>query len=117
MVSGVNAAYGADAKDRYLMLGPGAYLCGKVIVDLNEGVKHKDPKAQISYEHWVAGYLTAYNKLSGSTYSIMGETEFNDAFKSVLKYCQLHPRELFAASVEAYVKEAHPDRLRSMPEK
>jgi hypothetical protein len=104
-----------DSKNRYLILGPGSYTCMHIISDLQEGTKKKDASASIIYSQWLAGNLTAYNRDTKNTYSILGNTQFNDAMVWAVNYCKEHPTDIFAAAADAYVRTMTPRRLRSMP--
>jgi hypothetical protein len=113
LIAGQAAA--VDAKNSYLILGPGAYSCQRIISDLARDAKDKNPASTIIYSNWLAGNLTSYNRDSRGTYSILGDETFHDAFAWTVQYCHDHPDKIFAGAADALVLKLKPQRLTSMP--
>lgn len=108
-------ANATDAKNNYMILGPGAYSCQKIVGDLTTDAKRNNPASVIVYSNWLAGNLTAYNRGTKDTYSILGSMGFADAFKQVVGYCQTHPAAIYASAVDHLVATLRPDRFKTVP--
>lgn len=96
-------AQATDTKGGYMILGPGANSCERVITDLANDAKNNNPASVIVYSNWLAGSLTAYNRDTKGTYSVTGSNDFDDVFKSTLQYCQQNPETIYAGAVDATI--------------
>jgi hypothetical protein len=113
---GMNAS-ATDAKNGYLILGPGAYSCRQIISDLARDAKNNNPASVIVYSTWLAGNLTAYNREVKGTYSILGGTPFTESFAWAVQYCHDHPDRIYAAAADELVARLKPHRYAAMPRK
>jgi len=108
-------ALATDADNHYLILGPGAYSCQRIIGDLARDAKDKNAASEILYSFWLAGNLTGYNRATKGTYSILGDESFTDAFTWTVQYCHDHPNAIFSSAADALVAKLRPQRYAAMP--
>jgi hypothetical protein len=65
--------------------------------------------------HWLAGYLTAYNRWQPETYDITGDPHASDWERWIQQYCMTNPTILIAQAAEAFVHAFYPSRLMQAP--
>jgi hypothetical protein len=65
---------------------------------------------------WVAGYLTAYNRQTPDTVSILGKTDLNGALQWMENWCHTHPTETLGDAMRALTEEFHARRYRTAKE-
>src|SRR6266404_6060681 len=70
----------SDAKGNYVALGFGLESCGAFIQASAHGL-------DITYRHWLAGYLTAVNKLTKDTVDMRGTADIDRMMLSLRHYC------------------------------
>lgn len=63
--------------------------------------------------NWIAGYLTAYNRMAPDTYDILGIAEIDAAVQSIENYCKAHPLDNLSAAMEAVTEEFHAKRYQT----
>ncbi len=66
--------------------------------------------ALANIRNWIAGYLTAYNRMAPDTYDILGIGEFEAAMQSIENYCKAHPLDNLSTAMEAVTEEFHARR-------
>jgi hypothetical protein len=104
----------ADAKNSYLIMGPGSYTCDRIVSDLATDAKSHNPASIIVDSNWLAGNLTSYNRDTKGTYSVLGNSSFDEAFAWVVQYCQDNPDQIYAGAVDALVQKLKPHRFTVM---
>ena len=65
--------------------------------------------------HWLAGYLTSYNRWQPDTYDITGDPHASDWETWIQQYCVRHPTIPIARAAEAFVQAFYPSRLMQAP--
>jgi hypothetical protein len=65
---------------------------------------------------WVAGYLTAYNRQTPDTVSILGKTDLRGALQWIERWCHAHPAESLGDAMKALTEEFHARRYRTVKE-
>jgi hypothetical protein len=65
--------------------------------------------------HWLAGYLTAYNRWQPETYDITGDPHASDWETWIQQYCAMNPTIQIAQAAEAFVHAFYPSRLTQAP--
>jgi hypothetical protein len=100
----------SDAKGNYVALGFGLESCGAFIQASAHGL-------DITYRHWLAGYLTAVNKLTKDTVDMRGTTDIDRMILSLKNYCASHRAKSFSAAAEVLITELYPKRMTQMPKK
>jgi hypothetical protein len=65
--------------------------------------------------HWLAGYLTSYNRWQPETYDITGDPHASDWETWIQQYCMMHPTIQIARAAEAFVHAFYPSRLTQAP--
>ncbi len=102
------AGRGSDAKGNYVALGFGLESCSALSQASADGL-------DITYKHWLTGYLTAVNKLTKDTVDIRGTADIDKMMVSLRHYCAQHLSQSFSAAVEVLVTELYPKRMTAMP--
>lgn len=67
------------------------------------------------FEFWMAGYLTAMNRLTPDTYDLVGTTKPEQIHAWLRQHCQQNPNQLMAVAVHALAEALHPQRVRMAP--
>jgi hypothetical protein len=98
----------SDAKGNYVALGFGLESCTSFIQASADGL-------DITYRHWLTGYLTAVNKLTQDTVDMRGTADIDRMMLSLKNYCAHHLSQSFSAAVEALVVALYPKRVTAMP--
>ncbi len=62
---------------------------------------------------WVAGYITAYNRQTPDTVSLVGGFDLNSAMSWLQNYCRAHPLSNLSGAMEALTVELYPGRYRT----
>ena len=109
------SAGAVDKQSQYMILGPGAYGCDRVIGELARDAQAKSPASVIIYSNWLAGNLTSYNRDAKATYSILGKTSFDEAFTWTLEYCNDNRDSIYSAAVDALIAKLKARRSIDMP--
>ncbi len=75
---------------------------------------HADDRddGQAPFEHYLMGYLTAYNTLYDDTYNALGAIPLADAMDWLADYCDLHKLDSFERAIMQLVVARHEQRLR-----
>src|SRR5256885_1154076 len=98
---------GSDAKGHYVALGFGSESCQPFIQARSNGL-------DLSYKHWVTGYLTAVNKLTKDTVDMRGTTDTDGLLLSLAQYCIKHPLHTVSRAVASLVTDLYPKRMTAM---
>lgn len=87
-----HAAQAADKNGNYHIVGAGTLPCQKYL-DANE--------AQRTYaETWWAGYVSAMNRTTSDTWSLVGTGAADKVNAAIGDECKAFPNELFAVAVQ-----------------
>ena len=65
--------------------------------------------------HWLAGYLTSYNRWQPDTYDITGDPHASDWETWMQQYCMRYPTLPIARAAEAFVHAFYASRLTQAP--
>src|SRR6266404_2495284 len=96
VVPGSGMGMDADVNGKYTVYGFGAESCGTF-------VEARRNRKNAFYLAWVTGYITAVNKVSPTTYDMLGNTDFEGAMLWIENYCNTHPLKTFAYAVNSLV--------------
>lgn len=66
--------------------------------------------AQANIRGWIAGYLTAYNRMAPETYDILGISNIEAALETIENFCKANPLENLTAAMEVVTEQFHPRR-------
>ena len=100
----------SDVKGNYVTLGFGLESCKTFL-------QARSNSLDLPYRHWLAGYLTAVNKLTKDTVDIRGTTDIDGMLWSLEHYCIENRQHSFSRAVEALVMELYPKRVTHLPQK
>lgn len=104
VLSGALQAKSVD--QRYVAYGVGAWSCDKYTRAQQQG----DGRALAAVDHFVEGYLSAFNVIVGNTYDIMGGDSINLARSWLRSYCQDHGQQSLANAMAVFTALRYPDR-------
>ncbi len=77
--------------------------CGKFISSLDSANKFAKEIKISSYENWIAGYITAYNRQNGG--NVIATTDIDGVFAAIVKYCKDNPLKDTNDAIEHTIKE------------
>ncbi len=60
---------------------------------------------QANIRGWIAGYLTAYNRMAPETYDILGISDIEAAMQTIENFCKANPLDNLSAAMEALTEE------------
>jgi hypothetical protein len=101
----------ADGSDgQYAVYGGGT--CWDYIV----WVQTKNAAEVQKAEAWIGGYITAYNRQTPDTLSILGDGDLKVAMRWVSKWCEANPKSSMGAAMLALTHDFHPRRYRTAKE-
>ena len=100
---GLSVAGGAaamDAQGKYTVYGSGQVGCGQWTKQRTYGgtLTQQD-------QHWVLGYVTAYNRWVSKERSVLGDMEVNDIVAWMDEFCGQNPKESLTGAVESLILE------------
>jgi hypothetical protein len=87
------AARGADSGGRFQVFGAGLVDCAAFIQ-----TQH-DPAARAGFDIWIAGYVTALNRTTADTWSLLADPHPPQVFAWLDDFCREHETALFAKAV------------------
>jgi hypothetical protein len=67
------------------------------------------------FEHFLMGYLTAFNTIKDDTYNAIGPMPLADALGWISGYCQAHKLDSFERAIMQFVDAHYDARLRRAP--
>lgn len=111
LVAGVGQSALADDEGRYAVKGAGAATCATFARELNE--QSTEARLMLS---WVAGYLSAYNRLSPETFDMVSWQSDGLMATSLQTYCAQNPEDPLHAVVEAMMIELKDSRVQTKSE-
>lgn len=65
---------------------------------------------QANIRGWIAGYLTAYNRMAPETYDILGISDIEAALQTIETFCKANPLENLTAAMELVTEQFHARR-------
>jgi hypothetical protein len=99
--------WAGDARANYVSIGRGLESCTLMTTASEE----QYPQVI----HWLAGYLTSYNRWQPDTYDITGVPPASDWETWIHQYCMRHPTLPIARAAEAFVQAFYASRLTQAP--
>jgi len=106
----IGTASAADSNGRYQVLGLGHTSCKAFVAS--------DAEGRAYFFSWLAGYMTAYNRLENDTYSILGQSKKLANIEGWLQdYCHLNPSLDFSDAIHKLLIKLHYSRTTSKPNK
>ena len=94
------ASTAADKNGEYTVLSFGTRSCAQVIADFDE-----DGSRRLANSTWVAGYLTAVNKLVFKGKDISAGTDAEGRMLWIVNFCKSNPLETLEGATTAIVAE------------
>jgi len=95
-------AQAADKDGNFHVLGSGMLTC-QAYLDAND-------KDRLSAELWWEGYVTAMNRLTDDTWSVVGKDDPVDRVNGAIqKQCKEHPKILFTIAVHNAIQSLRDD--------
>ena len=108
-----STALGADVDGNYSYWGAGGVVC-KAYADMAKAQNADFDRVSF----WVAGYLTAYNRLTDKTFDIVEKNgNISTAMLWLLSHCNKNPDEILNLAMKAYTTEHEKDRQETAPPK
>lgn len=91
---------------RYVAYGVGTWSCDKYGRAQQQG----DGRAVAAVDHFVEGYLSAFNVIVDNTYDIMGGDGIELARSWLRSYCRDHAQQSIANAMAVFTSLRYPDR-------
>jgi len=98
---------------RYVAYGVGAWSCGQY----NAAQRKGDHTSLAAVDHFVEGYLSAFNVIVRNTYDIMGGDGIDTARGWLRSYCRDHEQQSLANAMAVFTALRYPDRNSVPPKK
>ena len=98
----------ADSGGQYVVYGN--RTCWDYIVYADTG----NPVELEKYLVWISGYVTAYNRLTPDTLTVLGGGDLNMAMIWLAQWCRANPKSAMDAAMHALTQEFHPRRHRTV---
>ena len=100
----------ADSNEHYQVMGLGHTSCKAFVAS--------DAEGKAFFYSWLAGYMTAYNRLKKDTYSILGQSKKLPNIEGWLQdYCHLNPAVDFSDAIHKLLIKLHYARIIRKPTK
>ena len=100
----------ADSNEHYQVMGLGHTSCKAFVAS--------DAEGKAFFYSWLAGYMTAYNRLKKDTYSILGQSKKLTNIEGWLQdYCHLNPAVDFSDAIHKLLFKLHYARIIRKPTK
>tara|TARA_B110000977_G_scaffold21845_1_gene26227 strand:- start:27474 stop:27851 length:378 start_codon:yes stop_codon:yes gene_type:complete len=98
----------ADSKGNYQVMGLGKSSCKAFIAS--------DAEGKAFFYSWLAGYMTAYNRIENDTYSILGQSKKLANLEGWLQdYCHLNPTLDFSNAIHKLLIKLNYTRVKRKP--
>jgi hypothetical protein len=109
LIAGGSTVLAADSRGGFTMVG--SRTCSDVVKDIdNKSVGAiGDMTAFLVLESMMAGYLTEYNNLTPDTINIAPKA-ISGVLPFVHDYCGAHPAKSIYDALDAFTKDAYPNR-------
>jgi len=104
------SASAANSNEHYQVMGLGHTSCKAFVAS--------DAEGKAFFYSWLAGYMTAYNRLEKDTYSILGQSKKLANIEGWLQdYCHLNPTIDFSDAIHKLLIKLHYSRIIHKPTK
>jgi hypothetical protein len=90
------ATHAADATGNYAIWGLGQTSC-------NQFVTAFEQSDVAGYKHFVAGYLSAINRVSTDLYRVTGDRTMSQNLAVLVEYCQQHRMDSFDQALQGLI--------------
>ncbi|MDG0995890.1 MAG: HdeA/HdeB family chaperone [Gammaproteobacteria bacterium] len=98
----------ADSMGNYQVMGLGKSSCKAFIAS--------DAEGKAFFYSWLAGYMTAYNRIENDTYSILGRSKKLANLEGWLQdYCHLNPTLDFSNAIHKLLIKLNYTRVKRKP--
>jgi len=102
--------HAGDSAGRYATYG--VNKCWDYVVWLDIG----DAAALGKFENWVGGYVTAYNRQTPDTITILANLDVKAAMEWLARWCRANPTANMDIAMQALTDVFHPHRYRTVEE-
>jgi len=103
-----SSAYAADVNNRFFVVGLGSNAC--------KDYTAAPPEKRAYVDIWLAGYISALNRVTPDTYHIVGENTPPQAFNAMIaQYCAANPEDAIATAIHKIIERVQPNRTRKAP--
>ena len=99
VLAGIPTSHAADAAGNYAIWGLGQTSC-------NQFVKASGQDQLADYKHFVAGYLSAINRVSPGVYRATGDRTMPQNVAALLDYCNQHRMDSFDQALQGLLNSA-----------
>jgi len=100
-------AQAGDPNGRYFIVGAGARKCSEY--------SSATDQQKVYVETWMAGYITALNRLTSDTYHIVGATPIEKVNAMITQYCASNPDIGIGVAIHRVLERLAPERIRKSP--
>jgi hypothetical protein len=107
LLSVSGAVQAADNGGRYFIVGAGSRTC--------QEYTQATPAQRLSAETWLAGYITAVNRLTPDTYHVGGETSVDKVNAMIAQYCASNGDVALGIAIHRVLERLYPQRIRQSP--
>jgi len=105
---GGRVCHASDSTGRYATYG--VKTCWDYIVWLDIGNSAEFDKL----ESWVSGYVTAYNRQTPDTITVLGDQDTKAAMGWLARWCRANPKATMDTAMQALTEVYHPHRYRTV---
>ena len=110
LILSIVPANAADSNKDYKVMGLGKTSCKAFVAS--------DAEGKAFFYSWLAGYMTAYNRIENDTYSILGPSKKLGNIEGWLQdYCHLNPTIDFSDAIHKLLIKLHYSRIIRKPTK
>jgi len=110
LILSIVPANAADSNKDYKVMGLGQTSCKAFVAS--------DAEGKAFFYSWLAGYMTAYNRIENDTYSILGPSKKLGNIEGWLQdYCHLNPTIDFSDAIHKLLIKLHYSRIIRKPTK
>jgi hypothetical protein len=108
LLAAAHEGHAADSEGRSAVYGERA--CWDYIVWFDTGNLAELDKLT----HWIRGYVTAYNRQTPDTFSVLGGGNPGAAMAWLARWCRANPTAKVSQAMSAFVEDHHPRRYRTI---
>jgi hypothetical protein len=103
------AARAADSSGRFQVFGAGAVSCTNFLQT------QQDPDVHTAFDIWIAGYVTALNRTTPDTWSLLNNASRTNVFAWLSDFCRQHEATQFGDAVHEMLESLYPGRIVRAP--
>ena len=100
-------AHAADPNGRFSIVGAGARKCSEYAGATDQ--------QKVYVETWMAGYITATNRLASDTWHVVGQTSIEKVNAMIAQYCEANPDVAIGIAIPRVLERRAPERSRKSP--